>query len=218
MRIILVGAPGAGKGTHAKILSKRFRVAHIATGDLLRSHVQSGDALGKRAKAVMDRGELVPDDLVIQMIEERLAQADAKEGFILDGFPRTLEQARALDRLLETLQLKLDAALDFAVTEQMVIRRLSGRRVCLNCGMSFHVRNIPPKRDGICDTCGKALVQRKDDEPATILERLKVYQKNTAPLIEYYRSKKLLYQVDGDLEVEPLQQKLDDIFTSLALN
>ncbi len=214
MRILLIGPPGAGKGTHAKLLGARLGTPHLATGDLLRSHVQKGTEIGKRAKALMDRGELVPDELVIEMIDKKLREKEAQKGFILDGFPRTVEQAEALDRLLESLRLKLDGAISLKVTEAAVIERLSGRRACPSCGATYHVRNIQPKREGVCDQCQTALVRRKDDEPSTIKERLRVYEEHTAPLIEYYRRKKLLFVLDGDLDIEPLQREFSKLLTS----
>ena len=217
MRIALIGSPGAGKGTHAKILSEHVHIPHIATGDLLRARTQDGSELGKRAKAIMDKGQLVPDEMVIEMIRERLHEPDAKAGFILDGFPRTVEQAKALDQMLKELSLKLDMVLDFEVSEKAVLNRLSGRRVCPKCNANYHVPNIPPKRDGICDVCGTQLVQRKDDEPQTVLERLKVYHKLTILLVDYYEKKGIRSAVDGDLEVEPLQKELEQLFESLRL-
>ncbi len=217
MNMVLIGPPGAGKGTHAKILSKRFQAAHIATGDLLRLRVKDGSELGKRAKAIMDQGQLVPDDIVIQMIDERLREPDAQHGFILDGFPRTVEQAKALDQMLEDHSIKLDLVLDFDVSEQVVLERLSGRRLCPKCNANYHVRNIPPKRAEICDVCGTKLVSRKDDNPETVLKRLAVYKEQTAPLIDYYKKKGSLQRVDGDFDVDPLQKDLDKLFHSLAL-
>ncbi len=217
MNIVLLGSPGAGKGTHAKILRERFKGVHIATGDLLRLRVQDGSALGKRAKEIMERGQLVPDDVVIEMIRERLNEPDARGGFILDGFPRTVAQAEALDKMLKELSLKLDAVLDFEVSKDVVLNRLSGRRICPKCNANYHVRSIPPKRDGICDVCGTSLIQRKDDNSKTVLERLEVYKRQTAPLIDYYDRKGLRNAVDGNLDVEPLQKKIGHLFQSLAL-
>jgi len=216
MRIVMIGPPGAGKGTHAKIISKQFSAAHIATGDLLRIKVQDGSEIGKRAKAVMDKGELVPDTMVIEMIKERFHESDAQKGFVLDGFPRTVEQAEALDALLKSLRLKLDGVINMTVSEAVVIRRLSGRRVCLKCGASYHIKNIPSKREGICDACGSELIQRKDDTPETILERMRVYESRTRPLIDYYTKTGLLQTVDGDLEVEPLQKVLQKLYEKLG--
>lgn len=217
MRIVLVGSPGAGKGTHAKMLSKRYHVPHIATGDLLRLRTQDGSELGKRAKTVMDKGQLVPDQMVIDMIRERLNEPDAKKGFILDGFPRTVEQAKALDQMLKELSLTLDRVIDFEISEDVVIKRLSGRRICPKCTANYHVHNIPPKREGICDACGAELIQRKDDAPATVLERRKVYQSQTAPLLDYYGKKGILSAIDGDMEVDPLQKRFEKLFQTLGL-
>jgi len=218
MRMVLLGPPGAGKGTHARLLKKRFQVPHIATGDLLRARVKDGSEMGKRAKQVMNEGRLVPDEIVIQMIRDRLHEADAKKGFILDGFPRTVEQAKALDTLLSDLSLRLSVVIDFNSSEEMIVSRLSGRRTCGVCGAVFHVKNITPKREGVCDFCGGALTRRKDDDPETVRERLKVYHRETEPLIDYYRKQGTLHTVSGDLDIEPLQKEFDLLFTSLALH
>ena len=207
-RMVLLGPPGAGKGTHAKILSERYRIPHISTGDLLRDEIERATPLGKRAQSFIDSGKLVPDDVVIDMMGERLEQTDAQNGFILDGFPRTVEQAKALDRMLRERRTPLNLVLQFNTSEKVIVDRLSGRRVCTNCGANYHVRNIPPKREGICDVCAKPLVQRKDDDPNTIRKRLKVYEEQTAPLIEFYKQLKVLQVVNGDLEIEPLQKEL----------
>ncbi|MBI4394630.1 MAG: adenylate kinase [Candidatus Omnitrophica bacterium] len=211
LRIILLGPPGAGKGTHAKILSERYELAHISTGDILRSQIQEGTPLGKKAKSFIDSGKLVPDELVVEMMRERLEDRDVKKGFILDGFPRTVEQAKALECMLVDKQMPVNLVLEFQTSEKVIVDRLSGRRVCSNCGANFHIRNIPPKREGICDVCGKALIQRKDDDPETVRKRLKVYQDQTAPLIEFYKQRKVLRVVNGDLEIEPLQQELKQV-------
>ena len=206
--MVLLGPPGAGKGTHAKILGERYQIPHISTGDLLRSQIQQNTALGKRAKSFIDSGKLVPDEVVIDMVRERLEQTDAAGGFILDGFPRTVEQAKALDQMLETRKTPLNLVLEFRTSEKVIVDRLSGRRACTHCGATYHIRNIPPKREGICDACGKPLIQRKDDTPDTILKRLGVYEEQTAPLIEFYKKRKLLQVVNGDLEIAPLQKEL----------
>ncbi|MBI4372318.1 MAG: adenylate kinase [Candidatus Omnitrophica bacterium] len=208
LRIVLLGPPGAGKGTHAKILGERYELAHISTGDLLRSQIQAETSLGKKAKSFIDNGKLAPDELVVEMMRERLSDPDVKKGFILDGFPRTVEQAIALEKMLAEKKMPINLVLEFATSEKVIIDRLSGRRVCSNCGANYHIRNILPKREGICDLCGKRLVQRKDDEPETVRKRLEVYQDQTAPLIEYYKQRKVLRAVSGDLEIEPLQEEL----------
>lgn len=206
--IVLLGPPGAGKGTHAKLLSERLSVPHISTGDILRSRIHDGTPLGKKAKAFVESGRLVPNQLVIEMVAERLMEPDAQMGFILDGFPRTVEQAEALGEMLKTRGNALDAVLDFDTSEEVIVDRLSGRRSCPKCGTNFHIRNIPPKRSGICDQCGTLLIQRKDDEEATVRRRLQVYREQTAPLVEFYKTLGLLRVVNGNLDVEPLQAVL----------
>jgi adenylate kinase len=207
-RMVLLGPPGAGKGTHAKILSERYQIPHISTGDLLRSQIQKKTALGKRAQRFLDNGKLVPDELVIDMMRERLEQSDAQRGFILDGFPRTVEQAKTLNRILGERKMPLNLVLQFDTSEGVVVDRLTGRRTCSNCGANYHIRNIPPKREGICDVCGKPLVQRKDDERETIRRRLQIYEEQTAPLNEFYKGVGLLRVVNGDLDIELLQEEL----------
>lgn len=210
MRLVLLGPPGAGKGTHAVILAQQLNAPHISTGDMLREAIKLGNPLGLKAKACMDGGELVPDDIVIAIVAERLKLPDAKKGFILDGFPRTVDQAVSLDKELKVLAMPLDFVLYFKTSLALIIRRLSGRRVCEKCSKVFHLRKMPPK--GVCDVCGGALFQRPDDHEDTIEHRLAVYEKQTAPLIEYYSKKGTLAEVDGDLEVEPLNAVLRDLF------
>lgn len=208
LRIVLLGPPGAGKGTHAKILSERYGIPHVSTGDILRSHIQNETPLGKKAKSFIDNGRLVPDELVIEMMAHRLENPDVKKGFILDGFPRTAEQAKALDVILEKLKMPLSFVLEFDTSEEVIVFRLSGRRACPNCGMNYHLQNITPKIEGICDKCGTALIQRKDDKPETIKERLRVYHEQTEPLIQFYKDRKLIRVVNGNLEIGPLQNEL----------
>jgi adenylate kinase len=215
MNLVLLGPPGAGKGTHAKILSEKLKAPHLAAGDILRQHIREKTELGVKAKDIIERGELVSDDLVNAMMEEEIGRAGFSKGFILDGYPRTIGQADALERFLKKNQKKLDAAINFGTSEKMIISRLSGRRVCTKCGGNYHVRNIPPKKEGICDNCGEKLTQRKDDEPATILHRLEMYEKETKPLIEYYQKKGLLQEVPGDYDVPELQQVLALLFDEL---
>ena len=210
---MLLGPPGAGKGTHAVILARDLAVPHISTGDMLREAARGGAALGLKAKEFMDKGALVPDEVVIGLAEERLKKDDAKTGFILDGFPRTVEQAASLDRCLETLTMPLDYVLFFRTSPAMIIRRLSGRRVCGQCGKTYHMTNFRPKKDGVCDACTGELIQRPDDREEAIENRLRVYEKQTAPLIEYYREKKVLAEVSGDLDVEPLNKVLKELFS-----
>jgi adenylate kinase len=202
IRLILLGAPGAGKGTQARRLSDAFGVPHIATGDMFRAAVAAGSPTGLAAKAYMDRGELVPDDVTISVIEERLREGDAKGGFIIDGFPRTAQQATALDALIAKLGWRLDAAIEFDVPRDELVRRLSGRRVCENCHSTFHVLLAPPARDGVCDRCGGDLVQRADDTEATATRRLDVYELRTAPLLAYYSGAGKLVKIDGTKSVD----------------
>jgi len=197
-RVAFLGPPGAGKGTQARDLAQEWRVPHLATGDMLREAVAAGSPLGREAKGYMDQGALVPDDVIIRMMGERLGQADASRGFILDGFPRTIAQAEALAKLLKDLGQTLDTVVYFDVSEPELLRRLTGRRVCRKCGHSYHVTSNPPRRAGVCDECGGELYQRDDDAEATVRKRLEVYQRQTAPLLDYYRQRSLLATVSGE--------------------
>ncbi|MDD2752924.1 MAG: adenylate kinase [Candidatus Omnitrophica bacterium] len=198
MKIILLGPPGAGKGTQAKVLAKRLNLVHISTGDLLRQNVANATKLGLAAKDFMNKGALVPDELVTSMLGERFNQEDVKKGFILDGYPRTLKQAESLDALLKEKQYKIDKVFYLDTSEKVIIQRLSGRLVCSKCNANFHKTNMPPKKEMICDSCGAALYQRVDDKEETIRKRLQVYQQESAPLIDYYQSKGKLVRVDSD--------------------
>lgn len=218
MRLVLLGPPGAGKGTQAEVLTKQLKVAHVSTGDMLRAAIRESSPLGLKAKEFMDKGLLVPDSLVIDLVRERLQKPDAQKGFILDGFPRTPEQAEALDKTLAELKMPLDSVLYFKTSLEVIIRRLSGRRVCSKCGKTFHIRNFKPKVEGICDYCQGALAQRPDDKEETIEKRLRVYEQQTEPLIQYYQKKKNLLEVSGDLEVEPLNDVLTEHFRVLDRN
>lgn len=212
MRLVLLGPPGAGKGTHAQLLAKERGIPHISTGDMLRDAIKAGSTLGLKAKASMESGALVPDEIVIALVAERLAQADAKKGFILDGFPRTAEQAQTLDRKLKDLSMPLDLVLYFKTSIAVITARLSGRRLCSQCNRNYHVKNFRPKVEGICDACGGQLIQRPDDRVEAIEKRLSVYEKQTAPLIDYYSRKGTLAEVDGDLDVAPLNALLNELF------
>lgn len=216
MRLVLLGPPGAGKGTQAQVLSKDLGVPHVSTGDMLREALKNASPLGLEAKSFMEKGALVPDDLVIALVLERLRRADAKKGFILDGFPRTPEQAKSLDARLAELKIPLDYVLYFKTSPAVIVRRLSGRRVCGQCGKNYHLTNFKPRREGLCDVCGGRLTQRPDDREETIEERLKVYEKQTAPLIDYYKRKNLLTEVSGDLDVMDLNVLLVDLFKKRA--
>jgi adenylate kinase len=198
VRVAFLGPPGAGKGTQARDLAQEWRVLHLATGDMLREAVAAGSPLGRETKGYMDQGALVPDDVIIRMMAERLGKADASRGFILDGFPRTIAQAEALATLLKDLGQTLDTVVYFDVSEPELLRRLTGRRVCRTCGHSYHVTSNPPKRAGVCDECGGELYQRDDDAEATVRKRLDVYQRQTAPLLDYYRQRSLLATVSGE--------------------
>ena len=192
MNLVFLGPPGAGKGTIASTISREFRFPHISTGDLFRAAIKNRTPLGERVRQITEKGDLVPDELTIQMVRERLTEADANGGFILDGFPRTIPQAEALDTIRG-----LDAAINFEVGEKLIIERLSGRRVCRACGAIFHIKFMPPRKEQICDTCGGELYTRKDDMIESILNRLTVYNAQTAPLISYYGERKLLINIDG---------------------
>ncbi len=197
MRLVLLGAPGAGKGTQAKMLIEKYGIPQISTGDILRKAVADGTTLGKEAKSYMDRGELVPDRVVLGMVEERLKQDDCKKGYILDGFPRNVTQAEALDELLNDLGMSLDTALSVDVPFDDLMKRLTGRRTCKACGQMYNIYFNPPKKEGICDRCGGELFQRDDDKEETIKKRLEVYNSQTSPLIEYYKRKGILKSVNG---------------------
>ena len=208
MRLLFLGPPGAGKGTQARELAREWGVPQVATGDMLREAMTAGTPLGREAKQYYDRGELVPDTVILKMVAERLRQPDAAKGFILDGFPRTIAQADGLGVMLDALGTKIDAVIDFDVSEPELIRRLTGRRLCRNCQTSFHVVSAPPKRPGVCDKCGGELYQRVDDSEATVRNRLEVFERQTAPLLDYYRHRGLLRTVSGEGAVDKIRQDL----------
>jgi len=212
LRLVLLGPPGAGKGTQAQVLSKDLNIPHISTGDMLREALKAASPLGLEAKAYMEKGALVPDELVIALVKLRLSKSDAKKGFILDGFPRTPEQAKSLDESLKELKMPLDVVLYFKTSLAVIIARLSGRRVCGQCGKNYHQVNFRPKAEGICDVCGGKLIQRPDDKEETIEKRLKVYEDQTAPLIDYYKRKNILSEISGDLDVQELNTELLKLF------
>ena len=213
MNVVLLGPPGAGKGTQAKVLEERFGLVHVSTGDILRNAVKDASDIGKKAKAYMVKGELVPDSIVIDLVRERICRDDAKKGFMLDGFPRTVRQAEELDKVLGELKQGIGRVLYFKTSKGVSLKRLSGRRVCKTCGANFHTANMPPKKTGICDYCGGSLIQREDDKEATIERRLRVYESDTGPLINYYRKKGLLEEVNGDLDVEDLFRAIRSVFS-----
>jgi adenylate kinase len=214
MRLVLLGPPGAGKGTQAQRIAAKYKIPHLSTGEMLRDAVAAGTEVGRRAKAIMDAGRLVPDDVMNRLIAERIAQPDAARGFVLDGFPRTLAQAEALDALLEERDQGLDAVLEFAVDDDALVERISGRYACAKCGAGYHDRFKQPKVPGVCDVCGsREFVRREDDNAATVRARLDAYHAQTAPLLPYYRDKGLLSAVDGMGEID---QVTADVFDRIA--
>lgn len=208
MKIVLLGAPGAGKGTQAKKLIEKFGIPQISTGDLLRAAVNEGTELGQEAKSYMDKGELVPDSVVLGMVEERIKQDDCKNGYILDGFPRNTAQAEELDRMLDSLNMPLDAALNVDVPKEDLMKRLTGRRTCKDCGQMFNIYFSPPAEEGKCDKCGGELFQRDDDQEVTIAKRLEVYDSQTAPLIDYYDARGIMKTVTGTGDIDEIFQNV----------
>lgn len=215
MQLILMGPPGAGKGTQAANLVKKFGIPHISTGDMFRAAVAEGTELGKQAKACMDSGKLVPDDVTIGIVRERLSKDDCKKGFILDGFPRTVEQADALNKILDELGLQLTRVLNIHVPAEDLIERAVGRRICKGCGATYHVKFNPTKVEGKCDNCGGELYQRKDDNEATMKNRLSVYEASTKPLIDYYSKAGLYTQIDGRQSIERVTDDLSRVLSSV---
>ena len=211
LRTILLGAPGAGKGTVAAKIIKEYNIPHISTGDIFRDNLKRKTELGLRAQEYMDRGELVPDDLTCEIATTRLLEDDCKNGFLLDGFPRTVYQAEKLEEFLEEHGQTLDKVVQLVVDNELLIKRLTGRRVCKNCGATFHVITIPPKEEGICDNCGETLIQRADDTEETAVNRLKVYEEQTSPLVEYYEEKGLLAPIDGAGTPEEVFQNILEV-------
>ncbi len=213
MKIIMLGVPGAGKGTQAQMIADQYSIPHISTGDIFRANIKNGTELGMEAKKYMDQGLLVPDELTVKILLDRVAQEDCKDGYVLDGFPRTIPQAEVLDRSLEELGSGIDYAIDVDVPDGNIVKRMSGRRACLACGATFHVEHVPPKQEGICDRCGKDLVLRDDDKPETVQNRLQVYHEQTQPLIDFYSRKGILKAVDG---TKPMQEVFDSITAILG--
>lgn len=208
MKIIMLGAPGAGKGTYAKHITQKYGIPAISTGDIFRENIKQGTELGKKAKGYMDAGSLVPDELVCDLVVDRIKQDDCKDGYILDGFPRTIPQAEALTEALKKQDDAVDFALEINLSDDAIVERMSGRRVCKNCGATYHVVNIPPKKEGICDECGGEIILRDDDAPETVKKRLEVYHEQTAPLIEYYKNLGILSVIDGS---KGLEQGLNEV-------
>lgn len=209
MKIIMLGAPGAGKGTQAKMIADKYQVPHISTGDIFRANIKNGTELGKEAKKYMDQGLLVPDELTVKLLLDRVANPDCANGYVLDGFPRTIPQAEVLDAALTELGDKIDYAVNVDVPDENIVKRMSGRRACLSCGATYHIEHIPPKVEGICDKCGQELVLREDDKPETVMKRLNVYHEQTQPLIDFYSNKGILKSVDGTVDMK-------DVFNAIV--
>ena len=209
MKIIMLGAPGAGKGTQAKKIAAKYDIPHISTGDIFRANIKNGTELGNKAKTYMDQGLLVPDELVVDLVVDRVQQDDCKNGYVLDGFPRTIPQAEALDKALAALGDKVDYAIDVNVLDENIVNRMGGRRACVGCGATYHLVYAPTKTEGICDVCGKELILRDDDKPETVQKRLNVYHEQTQPLIDYYTNAGILKTVDGTVDI-------NDVFAAIV--
>ena len=211
MKNIMLGAPGAGKGTQAKKIAAKYNIPHISTGDIFRMIIKNGTELGKKAKTYMDQGLLVPDELVVDLVVDRLNQDDCKNGCVLDGFPRTIPQAEALDKALEAMGQKVDFAIDVNVPDENIVNRMGGRRACVGCGATYHLVYAPTKVEGICDVCGKELILRDDDKPETVTKRLNVYHEQTKPLIDYYTNAGIIKTVDGTVDINDVFAAIVDI-------
>ncbi len=209
MKIIMLGAPGAGKGTQAKMIANKYNVPHISTGDIFRANIKNGTELGAKAKEYMDKGLLVPDELVVDLVIDRFKEDDCKNGYILDGFPRTIPQAEALDKALIAIGENVDYAINVEVPDENIVRRMSGRRACVGCGATYHTQYNPTSVEGKCDTCGGETILREDDKPETVLNRLNVYHEQTQPLIDYYTGKGIIAEVDGTID-------MDDVFNAIV--
>lgn len=216
MRLVFLGPPGAGKGTQAKLLAERHGWPHLSSGDILRAEAKAGSDLGNKAASFMQAGKLVPDDLIVDLMVDRVSRPDCRQGFILDGFPRTAVQAEALDKALAGRQVSLDAVVYFACPDLEVLRRITGRRSCPQCNAIYHVQTLRPKVDGYCDRCGAALIQRADDSEEVVAERLATYRRQTEPLIEYYRSRNVLHQVDGAQSIETTDREVTAILDRIG--
>ena len=208
MKLIMLGAPGAGKGTQAKKIAEKYSIPHISTGDIFRANIKNGTELGKKAKTFMDQGLLVPDDLVVDLVVDRVNQEDCKNGYVLDGFPRTIPQAEALDRALAEMGQKIDYEINVEVPDENIVHRMGGRRACIGCGATYHVEFNAPKVEDVCDTCGGELVLRDDDKPETVQKRLSVYHAQTQPLIDYYKKANVLVEVDGTQDINVVFQDI----------
>ncbi len=211
MKIVMLGAPGAGKGTQAKMIADKYEIPHISTGDIFRANIKNGTELGKEAKTYMDQGALVPDELTVRILLDRVVKADCTNGYVLDGFPRTIPQAEVLDAKLSEMNEKIDYAINVDVPDENIVRRMSGRRACVNCGATYHLVHVPPKKEGICDKCGNELILRDDDKEETVKNRLKVYHDQTQPLIDFYTAKGVLKSVDGTVDMMDVFKAITDI-------
>jgi len=211
MKIIMLGAPGAGKGTQAKKIAAKYAIPHISTGDIFRANIKNNTELGQKAKTYMDKGELVPDELVVDLIMDRFKEADCANGYVLDGFPRTIPQAEALDKALSANGESVDYAVNVEVPDENIINRMSGRRACVGCGATYHIVYNPTKVEGKCDACGADLILRDDDKPETVEKRLNVYHEQTQPLIDYYKAKGILKEVDGTVDMKDVFAAITDI-------
>ena len=209
MKIIMLGAPGAGKGTQAKMIAEKYGIPHISTGDIFRYNIKNGTELGKESKKYMDQGLLVPDELTVKILLDRVAKDDCKNGYVLDGFPRTIPQAEVLEEALTKLGDRIDYAINVEVPDENIVKRMGGRRACVNCGATYHIEHVPPKKEGICDNCGSELILRDDDKPETVKNRLSVYHKQTQPLIDFYNGKGVLRTVDGTVDMK-------DVFNAIV--
>ena len=207
----MLGAPGAGKGTQAKMIADKYKIPHVSTGDIFRMNIKEGTELGMEAKKYMDQGLLVPDELTVRILLDRVAREDCKDGYVLDGFPRTIPQAEVLEDALNRLGDKIDYAINVEVPDENIVRRMGGRRACLSCGATYHIEHVPPKKEGICDQCGQELVLRDDDKPETVQNRLRVYQEQTQPLIDYYSQQGILKTVDGTVDMKDVFNAIVDI-------
>jgi len=211
MKIIMLGAPGAGKGTQAKMIAEQYKIPHISTGDIFRANIKNNTELGQEAKSYMDKGQLVPDELTVKILLDRVAQDDCANGYVLDGFPRTIPQAEVLEQELNKLNDKIDYAINVDVPDENIVKRMSGRRACLNCGATYHIEHIPPKQEGICDKCGEKLVLRDDDKEETVKNRLNVYHEQTQPLIDFYTARGVLKTVDGTVDMKEVFNAITSI-------
>lgn len=218
MRLLIMGPPGAGKGTQAVLIKEEYQIPHISTGEMFREAMANHTALGVEAKKYIDNGNLVPDAVTIGIVKERLALPDCQKGFLLDGFPRTIVQAEALDKILEELNITLDAVLNIEVDNEILVERIAGRRVCPNCGAGYHLESIKPKVDNICDVCNTPLIQRKDDNRETVLNRLQVYENQTKPLLDFYKNKKLVKAVNGEGDIKDIFEKVKVILGGMNDN